>query len=644
MDKNQVTGWILIALIVGGFIFYQTTLPPVVKENNVENTDQKSDQISDDTKEIDGQNIQLQSINDPEGNLENTSNLLTDSIRNALENEKLIQEHGIFYKVARGDDSYVIVENQKIKLWISKKGGYVAKAVLKNFGTYEDYIDGDDKELELFNKDSSVYELLFNHDGKNLTTKDYYFTSNSDSVFINETNQQVVFTLSTSTGGKIEFVYDLNPNDYLLDFNINVIDLNKYISGDNQKMWFSWEQFAPRQEKSLKLERQIASVFYYNDENGRDYLSETSESDNTIYEGNLKWISFKQQFFSSVIISEGSEIKNAEMSVLYKDEDSTYVKKFETKFGLDLLGNSVANTNFKMYLGPNDFNRLSSYEGLHLQEQLNLGWGIFKWVNEYFIYPIFRFLLSMGFSVGIGIILLTFAIKLILFPITYKNYLSSAKMRVIKPHLEKINEENKDADPLKKQQAVMALYKQTGVNPLAGCIPALLQMPILIALYRLFPAAIELRHASFLWAEDLSSFDSILDLPFTIWGYGNHVSLFTLLMAISMFFYMRFNQQMTPTPSSSGGGDMQQAIQKNMKFMMNIMPFVMLFMFNGFAAGLSFYYFLANTITIGQTLVIKKFIINEERILDKINSHMTKPMQKSKWQKKLEEIQAKQKR
>lgn len=650
MDKNQVTGWVLIALIVGGFIFYQTTLPPVVQNDKVENTDQQTDQNS-------GQNLTTSSQNKSTSNSSQGTNssytfngssdsasLALDSIKQIYDNQRLIDEHGIFHTAVNGEDSYVVIENTKLKLWISKKGGYLAKALLKNFGTYNDYMDGEDKELILFNKDSSVYELLFQHADKNFTTKDYYFSSSADSLYVDENNQNVVLTMQASNGGKIEFVYDLTPNEYMLNFNINVIDLNKHISGENQKMWFSWEQFAPKQEKSLKLERQIASVFYYNDEEGRDYLSETSESDNTIFEGNLKWISFKQQFFSSVLISEGNEIKNAQMSVNYKDEDTTYVKKFETKFGLDLLSNSVANANFKMYLGPNDFNRLSSYEGFHLQEQLNLGWGIFKWVNEYFIYPIFRFILSMGLSVGLGIILLTFAIKLILFPITYKNYLSSAKMRVIKPHLEKINEENKDADPLKKQQAVMALYKQTGVNPLAGCIPALLQMPILIALYRLFPAAIELRHASFLWAEDLSSFDSILDLPFTIWGYGNHVSLFTLLMAISMFFYMRFNQQMTPTPSASGGGDMQQAIQKNMKFMMNIMPFVMLFMFNGFAAGLSFYYFLANMITIGQTLVIKNFIINEERILDKINSHMSKPMQKSKWQKKLEEIQAKQKR
>ena len=213
-------------------------------------------------------------------------------------------------------------------------------------------------------------------------------------------------------------------------------------------------------------------------------------------------------------------------------------------------------------------------------------------------------------------------------------------MRVIKPQLEKLNEENKDADPMKKQQATMALYKQTGVNPLAGCIPAILQMPILIALYRLFPASIELRHQGFLWADDLSSVDDAIHIGFPIPIYGDHISIFTLLMSISMFFYMRFNQQLTP--SQSGGGEMQQAIQKNMKVMMNLMPILMLFMFNNYAAGLSFYYFLANVITILQTITIKKFIIDEKAILAKIENQMKQPMKKSRWQKKIEEIQAKQ--
>lgn len=633
MDKNQILGWVFIALIIGGFVYYESSRDPITKEKDSYSTDTSPEKKS--TNESHQATIH-----------ENPSNkvALPDSLKNLFEQEQLIQAHGIFHTAAQGKEAYVIVENEKLKLWISKKGAYISRAQLKNHRSYPNYIADNNEALELFIKDSANYALQFQHDGKNLSTKDYYFNSTTDSLFVNEGNNEVIFELSTSTGANLQFKYRLNPEEYLMDFTIQTNGLNKYISGENNKLWLDWEQFSPRQEKSLKQERQIASVFYYSDENGRDYLSETSSSDQVQVKENLKWIAFKQQFFTTTLISTKNELAQAEMSVKFNEQDTTYVKQFKTRVGLDLLQNDIAISQLNFYIGPNDFKRLSSYENLHLQEQLNLGWGIFRWVNEYFIYPIFRFLLNTGIGVGIAIILLTFAIKLILFPITYKNYLSSAKMRVIKPHLEKINEENKNADPIKKQQAVMALYKQTGVNPLAGCIPALLQMPILIALYRLFPAAIELRHARFLWAEDLSSFDSILDLPFTIWFYGNHVSLFTLLMAISMFFYMRFNQQMTPSTGASGGGEMQEAIQKNMKVMMNFMPFFMLFFFNGFAAGLSFYYFLANTITIGQTLVIKHYIINENKILNKINEHMTKPMQKSKWQKKLEEMQSKQKK
>lgn len=634
MDRNQVIGWILIGLIIVGFVFYQTSQAPLPQPQEVKNNIEKSEEKNIKSSEIVTKDT-LKLFDNPS---------LSDSLRSIFENEKLKEEHGIFYPAAIGKNDYVIIENDVVKLWIAKKGAYLAQAQLKNYRTYAAYSKDIQESLNVFVKDSSKYFLTFNHEGKSFSTSDYFFQSSTDSIYITEDNQNVSFVLQASNGGKMEYVYTLHPSDYIIDFSISLADLSRYISGEGNKLKMRWEQYAPKQEKSLKQERQIASIFYYSDKDGRDYLSETS-NDQESYEGNLKWLSFKQQFFSTILISSKNEILQPEMTVSFNEADTNYVKKFTSDFGLDLLASNNTSANLRFYVGPNDFTLLSNYENLELNQQINLGWGIFRWVNEYFIYPIFKFLVNnLGVSIGLGIILLTFAIKLVLFPITYKNYLSSAKMRVIKPHLDKLNEENKDADPLKKQQAMMSLYKQTGVNPLAGCIPALLQMPILIALYRLFPASMELRHQPFLWAEDLSSFDSILDLPFNIWGYGSHVSLFTLLMAISMFFYMRFNQQMTPSTGSTGGGELQEAIQKNMKVMMNIMPFFMLFIFNGFAAGLSFYYFLANVITISQTLIIKHYIIDEQRILSKINEHMAKPMQKSKWQKKLEEIQAKQKR
>ena len=619
MDRNQVTGWILIALVFIGFVYYQSTFTPPVQQEK-ETTEAQST-----TNKVEESNP----INEP--TTASTSGFNQDSLAQA-------SKHGVFASVVNPTQTFTTIENEVLKLTISDKGGYIAQAELKDHRTYEEYQNEGSKALELFKKDSTSLNIRFQHDGRIYQSKDLQFR------VVEKTKTSVKLQLRTTDGKYLEYAYSLQPNEYLLDFGIAQNGLSTYITGVNGGLKLEWEQFAPRQEKSLKLERQNASVFYYQPDEGRDYLSETSNADQEKIETPLKWISFKQQYFSAIFISKENQINGADLSVKYQESDTSYVKRFNASFDLPIFNTQVGQQDYQMYLGPNDFDRLQSYDGLDLQEQLNLGWAIFRWVNQFFLYPLFQLILSSGVSVGIAIILLTFAIKLVLFPITYKNYLSSAKMRVIKPHLDKINEQNKDADPMQKQQAVMQLYKQTGVNPLAGCIPALLQMPILIALYRLFPAAIELRHASFLWAEDLSSYDSILDLPFSIWGYGDHVSLFTLLMSASMFFYMRFNQQMTPGGGGTGGGEMQEAIQKNMKLMMNIMPFVMLFMFNGFAAGLSFYYFLANVITIVQTLVIKNYIINEEKILEKINTHMSKPMKKSKWQKKLEEIQSKQKR
>jgi len=657
MDRNQVTGWVLIVLIVIGFVYYQSK---EAEELAIEQAE-----IVAKSEQADSLAIASQVESDVHGAAPTASNVNSaaiptvqnpdfgalisqkDSTDKADKQRKQKAEFGIFSEASEGEDNEIILENQKLRLHINTKGAFISKAVIKDYKTYGDYISGnDDGELVLFSGDSSYYQINFQHQGRVLNTRDFHFSPSSTENLVVETDSGQVslkLKLLSSNGGYIEYVYTLKGNDYMLDFDVNIVNLDRDIAGTNNVVEFKWEQIAPAQEKSLKLERQNATVFYYSDEDGRDWLSEGSSFKEESPEEALKWISFKQQYFSSVLMAKNNPVTGAHVEVKFNEEDTSYVKKFAATFPIDLSSN-VSNK-YGLYLGPNEYDILDSYDE-NLVEQLNLGVSVFKWVNQFFIYPVFKWLLSTGMGIGIAIILLTFSIKLVLFPITYKNFLSSAKMRVIKPHLEKLNEEHKDADAVKKQQATMALYKKTGVSPLAGCIPALLQMPILIALYRLFPTAIELRHQPFLWAEDLSSFDSIYtwSAEYAIPFYGNHISLFTILMAISMFFYMRYNQQMTPSTAASGGGDMQEAIQKNMKVMMNFMPVMMLFMFNGFAAGLSFYYFLANIITIAQTLVIKKFIINEDKLLVKINEHMGKPMNKSKWQKKLEEIQAKQKK
>ena len=637
MDKNQLIGWVLITGIVFGFFALNNQDQEETIDNKEETSDIKVDSNKSDTvskQELPLQNIKL-----------NTDSIVKDSILFKKAKSDLIIAHGIFAGSAKKENKEYIIENNKIRLSVSSNGAFVSKAILKDYRSYKDYKNNEKGELILFEGLGNEQNIKFRHKGLLQNTNNFEFVPDVNGLNVTEKQQSISFKLKASTGGYILYTYTLKPNEYLVDFNISFSGLEQMVEPLEDGLELNWTQKPASIEKSIKIERQGSSVFWHSKEDGYDYLGEQSNDDEETAEYATDWISFKQQFFSTILIVKGKDLTYPKMSIHYDEDSSSYLKEYSASSPLKFNSSTSNNFEFQWYFGPNDYDILSSInEGkLELEDEINLGWGIFRVVNEYLLYPLFRFLINnLGVSIGLGIILLTFAIKLLLFPITYKNYLSSAKMRIIKPRLEKLNEENKDADPMKKQQATMALYKQTGVNPLAGCIPAVLQMPILIALYRLFPSSIELRHEGFLWADDLSSVDDYIQLGFDIPLYGSHISIYTLFMAVSMFFYMRFNQQMTP--SSSGGGEMQEAIQKNMKMMMNLMPIFMLFMFNNYAAGLSFYYFLANVITIIQTVTIKKFIINEEAILSKIDAQMAKPMTKSRWQKKIDEIQSKQKR
>ena len=634
MDRNQIIGWILIVGIVIGYITLNSSQEIQVDKNN------KKASFAQDSSQT--------KVNSIDESVSPTLNSAIPSSKDPAiieyEKEQLRSKYGVFAGSAEKKSEEIILENNKIRLHVNTNGAYVSKAVLKEYRAYSDYAVDKKNELTIFEGDGNHQLINFNHSNKRQSTKSFKFVPSVNKLVVNEGSGSITFSLNTDDGkGRMEYVYTLNADDYLIGFDINMIGLSKTIEGDNKgNLELEWRQKPVSIEKSLYIERQSASVFWHSQKDGYDWLNERG-NDEEEAEFVTDWISFKQQFFSNILIINKEGLDKPIMKIEYNDDDTTYLKKYSALAPLKFEKSRDTYYDFDWYFGPNDFDVLADIKdgALDLEDEINFGWGIFRAVNKYVLYPIFQFILEyLGVSIGIGIILLTFAIKLLLFPITYKNYLSSAKMRVIKPQLEKLNQENKDADPMKKQQATMALYKQTGVNPLAGCIPALLQMPILIALYRLFPASIELRHQGFLWADDLSSVDDAINIGIPIPIYGDHVSIFTLLMAISMFFYMRFNQQLTP--SQSGGGEMQEAIQKNMKVMMNLMPIFMLFMFNNYAAGLSFYYFLANVITIAQTITIKKFIIDEKSILAKIENQMKQPMKKSRWQKKIEEIQSKQ--
>ncbi|MFM7024007.1 MAG: membrane protein insertase YidC [Flavobacteriales bacterium] len=634
MDKNTIIGFLLIGLIIVGFSWYSiSTAEEAPKNAKTETVDRKSAPATE-TKAA-----------EKPVTLSGVDSLAKDSIAKLIIQEGLKKDFGLFYKATEGNAKEIVVENEKMKITFSPKGGYISKVELKEYDAF--HIDG--KPLNLFIKDSSYYQINFNHVGKKLNTRDFYFVPSSGNFTVKgKESKAISFKLLAADNPNkfIELEYVIPGNNYKIDFNVNLAGLERDISGTDKGLTFEWEQYTPNQEKIISEERKVATVFYYNqDEDEDDYITEGLSDETEPLDFNVKWVSLKQQFFSSAIFSEKDVFKGGKVSAYFNEDDTTYVKRLRAELPIPLVSAGLTSNKYSFYFGPNNFDQLEEY-GVNLEDEVNLGWGIFGWVNEYFMYPIVQLFDSWGIAAGLIIILLTLVIKMVLFPITYKNYLSSAKMRVIKPELDKLNEANKNADPLKKQQATMELYRKTGVNPMAGCIPALLQMPILYALFRLFPTLMELRQEPFLWAEDLSAYDSIYDFPgdFEIWAYGNHISLFTILMAVSLFFYTRFTQQMTPSASASGGGEMQQAIQKQMKIMMNIMPILMLFFFNNVASGLTFYYFLANVITIGQTVAIKKYFVNEEAIMAKIEEHKKKPVTKSRFQKKLEELQNQQKR
>jgi YidC/Oxa1 family membrane protein insertase len=386
---------------------------------------------------------------------------------------------------------------------------------------------------------------------------------------------------------------------------------------------------APSQEKSKNNQRMASTAYFKYLEEEPDYISE-SENETTTLDAKIKWVAFKQQFFTCALIANNHFEKNgANITSINESDSSNYIKTFSSNLSIP-IPNEKESFGMQFYFGPNHYQTLKSYD-IQLEKVLPLGWGIFGWLNKFIVIPVFNFLDGFNLNYGIIILILTIFLKILLFPIAYKTYLSSAKMRILKPEIDEINKKFEKEDPMKKQSATMELYRKAGVNPLAGCIPVLLQMPILIALIRFFPASIELRQQPFLWAHDLSTYDSIWEfgvIPVINSIYGDHVSLFALLMTASTILYTWSNNQLMGTSNQLPG----------MKFMMYAMPFVFLGFLNNYSAGLSYYYFLANMITFGQTSLMKLFV-NEKELHRKIEENKKKPVKKSSFQQRLEQLQ-----
>ncbi|MGS4344445.1 membrane protein insertase YidC [Myroides odoratus] len=515
-----------------------------------------------------------------------------------------------------------------LTLEVDNKGGKLVHVVVNDFKRFSK----DSNEIVALIKDhNATFNLqLYTNDNRVFNTEDLYF---EPTLTKEGENQVLAMRLKASETEFLEYRYVLKPNDYMLDFSIRTQGLSKIVDASKTPA-LNWEMKTYRNEKSIAYENRYVRL-YYEHEKGKDNNLSESSKDDTKELKDVSYIAYKQHFFTSILLTNKNfETATLNTKNLVADEkvDTVFTKQFASTIPL-AYSNGELNYDMNWYFGPSDYKILKSYDR-NLDNIVPLGWGIFGWINRFLFIPVFGFLTSF-LPYGIGIIVLTILVRLFTSPLTYKSYVSQAKMKMIRPEVNELNEKFKN-DPMKKQQETMKLYSKAGVNPMAGCIPALLQIPIFYSLFQFFPSSFDLRQKSFLWADDLSSYDSVLQLPFNIPFYGNHVSLFPLLASIAIFFYMKMttgDQQMAQ-PTQEGMPDMS----KIMKIMIYISPLMMLFFFNNYASGLSLYYFISNSITIGIMYVIKNHIVKDEKILATIEENKTKKRPQGKWQRKMQEM------
>ncbi|NTW31449.1 MAG: membrane protein insertase YidC [Bacteroidetes bacterium] len=580
-----------------------------------------------------------------------TNEVKTDSAKTVNNAEKisdstdLAQKNdasGIFAGSLNGSKKIITIETELAKFKFSNLGGRIYSVNLKKYRTF------DSLPLILMNGDSNLFRFVFYSNNRLINTDRLYFQTvfadkrfnEKDSISLKGADSlkfaMRLFPDSASNPNKnkyIEILYTLYANNYMTKIQVGFVGLNDILVENSNSINLEWKMKMLQQEKSLKNEHDASTIYYKYYGDDVDYLSET-KNDNKELTTKVSWIGFKQQFFSSVLIADKGFL-NAKINTVTNDSNKREVKTCFAQIAVPFDESGKQNFEMQMYFGPNHFKTLKKYK-LDLERQIPLGWSspyILGWINRWAVIPVFNFLDSFNINYGIIILILTILLKIVLFPIAYKTYFSSAKMRVLKPEIDEINKKIPKEKAMERQQATMALYKKAGVNPLAGCIPMLLQMPILIALYRFFPASIELRQQHFLWATDLSSYDSIYEwttqIPILSSVYGNHISLFTILMTVSTIFYTKLNNKLM--------GSQQQ--MPGMQFMTYAMPIMFLGFFNNFSAGLSYYYFLANMITFLQMWIIRRFV-NEEAIHLKIQENRKRPDNKKKsgFQKRLEDM------
>lgn len=618
-DFNSILGFVLLFALAAFYIYNNMPSKEKLAQQKKEEI-----RIQDSIKKATTLQ-QIKKENTP--TIVNTPIVLSDSLKqiNALA-KKGTFEYASTLNSAKSNET--ALKNEVLDIKISNKGGQISSLELLKYKTY------DAKDLFLIREQNALLNLTFEtKDGRTIYTKDHYF---EPTLSKNGDHQVLSMKLKISETQYLEYIYTLKPNEYMLDFNINSVGLASILN-TSKKIDLEWNLKAFRTEKSLKYENQYTDFRYLYDGDEWDYhMTDTEE-----LVDNVNWISYKKQFFSTILLADKSFDK-AKMSQknLVEDEeiDTVFTKQLNSNITLSYKNNELAES-MQLYYGPNDVIEFNKYEEKTLGYNLAIGTSIFRFINRTLIMPLFNFIHNnVVSSLGLAIILLTLFVKLVMSPLLYKSFLSSAKMKVLKPEMQEINDRLKGKEnAMKRQQETMALQRKAGVNPMAGCIPALLQMPIFFALFRFFPTNIDLRQKSFLWVSDLSSYDEIARLPFNIPFYGSHVALFPILASISMYFYMKLSQGQQAAmqqPAQEGMPDMQ----KMMKMMMYFSPFMMLFFFNSYGSGLSIYYFISQLISIIIMLVIKYYIIDENKILAQIQVNKQKaPKKKSKFRQRLDD-------
>lgn len=611
MDKNTIIGLLLIGAIMIGFTYYNKPDRDAYNKAQREQVIRDSIAALEKTKKIDVPAI--------------TAEVLDSSLTDSIYQSKLSQIYGPFANAAVTRKNKVFkIETDLFAAEISEKGGFIKQLSLKKFFTWEK------ESLVMFAGDSSLFNMNITSGALSIPSSELYFdfdsTHNTHKISGNDSTQITLKSIGDK-GHSVEYIYTFYGNEYNIGYQVNILNEGNLTKKANP-ITINWNQSALRQEKNLENERNNTTIYYNNSENEVDKINPLA-AEKYVTEKNTQWIGFKQQFFTSVFISESPIQVGATLETRVASSDSmtkTMIADFQV---LPTNKNSESTLNFHWYFGPTHYATLQK-SGHVLEKQIPLGWGIFGWVNKLIIIPAFNFLGQFNLGYGLVILILTLYIKTLLLAFQFKSYMSQAKMRVLKPEIDDLNEQYKNDDAVKKQQAVMELYRNAGVNPLGGCMPMLFQIPILFALFSFFPNAIELRQEGFLWADDLSTYDSIVNLPFSIPFYGNHVSLFALMMTVSTIIYTRMNNQL-----SAGSSQMMPQL----KWMMYLMPVIFLFVLNSYAAGLNYYYFLANIITFAQQFAFRK-LVDDDKIHAKMQENKKKPKkaQGSSFQQRLEEM------